>query len=791
MSNEDCALCGPGFSKGTPVLRTFAGQDKRFCCEGCASAYELARDRGMLDQVLAHPQPDRIKLAAPIFKAGETIYFSIKGMSCASCAVVAERLLRNQPGIQAAEISFGAERGRIRYDPTKADPAVLLKCLDRLGYRARRLGNVAEQYAERHQEHILLQLITALAFGMQVMNLSLGHLYPLYASRQFDTPEVRQLQYLLWLLATPVLFYGGSSFFRGAWRALRARTATMDTLVALGTCSAYGYSVYASLAGTGQVYFDSVTMIVAFVMLGRYMETLGGAQARKDIRKLLTLQPEQAWRWEAGIWCEVPATSLTPGDTTLVKPGQRVPADSDIIEGQATLDEALLTGESLPLNKGVGDAVFAGTLVSGGALTCRVTRLPQEGRLARIAQLVERTLAAKPPIQRLADRASAYFTFVILGVSAVTFLAWWGTGHDVSHALMAAVAVLVVACPCALGLATPFALSVTLGRCAKAGILIRKPAALESAADIQRIAFDKTGTLTSGQMSVAAIAINPAMAISSTDLLGLAAAVEQFSEHPVARAIISACPAPLPAATGFQAARGLGASACISGDANRRVTVGALRLLQLDMPPTLADQARACAELGQTIVWVGWDEAVAGFISLRDAPNPTARDALRELQRVGIHPVMLSGDQPRTTHAIAAELELPDYEGGCTPEHKAARIQAWQAAGERVAMVGDGVNDAPPLAQADLSIAMGNGTDVAGETSDIVLMRPDLNLIAWLIALSHRTRRIIRENLAWAFAYNLVLVPLAALGVITPVLAAATMAASSLLVVANSLRLRR
>ena len=790
MSNKDCALCGPAFN-GTPVLRTFEDQDKHFCCLGCASVYELAHDSGMLDQVLASPQSSRIKLAKSIFTPGETAYFSVKGMWCAGCAVAAERLLRNQPGVKTAEISFCAERGRIHYDPAQVNPTALLKSLDRFGYRIRRLGDAAEQHAERQQEHILLQLITALAFGMQVMNLSLGHLYPLYASQQFNTLEVRHLQYLLWLLTTPVLFYGGSSFMRGAWRALRARTATMDTLVALGTCSAYAYSVYVSLTGNGQVYFDSVTMITAFVMLGRYMETLGCAQARKDIRKLLTLQPDQAWRRAADVWCEVPADSLVPGDTILVKPGQRVPADAEIIEGQATLDETLLTGESLPLNKGAGDAVFAGTLVTDGALSCRVNRLPREGRLAHITQIVQRTLATKPPIQRLADQASAYFTFVILGVSILTLIGWLSTGHGMSQALMAAVAVLVVACPCALGLATPFALNVTLGRTSKAGILIRNLAALESAAVIQRIVFDKTGTLTSGQMSIAVTVVNPDMAMTSAELIRLAAAVEQFSEHPVARAIMSACPTPPAVATEFQTIRGLGASACIPGHDYRRVAVGSLRLLGVDAPPALAAQAKVCAGLGQTIVWLGWNETVAGFISLRDAPNPTARDALRQLQGIGIYPMMLSGDHARTTQAIAAELRLTDYEGDCMPEHKAARIKAWQMAGERVAMVGDGVNDAPPLAQADLSIAMGSGTDVAGETSDVVLTRPDLTLIPWLIAMSRRTRRIIRENLAWAFAYNLFLVPLAAFGVITPVIAAATMAASSLLVIANSLRLRR
>ncbi|MHB1590119.1 MAG: heavy metal translocating P-type ATPase [Sulfuricella sp.] len=764
--------------------------EKHFCCIGCARVYQIAHENNMLDQVLARPQPEPSGFVDVIFKPGETAYFSIGGMWCAGCAVAAEQVLRNQPGIKNVDVSFAAERGRIQYDPAQVNPASALQRLDGLGYRSRLLSDAGEQRAERGQERTLLQLITAAAFGMQVMSLYITQLYPLYATRQFNAPEVRQLQYLVWLLATPVFFYGGSSFLRGAWRALSARTATMDTLVALGTLSAYGYSVYVTLTGSGEVYFDSVTMITTFVMLGRYLETLGGAEARKGIRRLLSLQPDKAWRRVGDVWQEVPGSALSLGDIILVKPGQRVPADAEIREGQAALDEALLTGESAPVHKGPGDMVFAGTLVTDSALTCRVTRLAQDTRLAHITQLVEQTLAAKPPIQRLADKASAYFTFGILGIAVITFLGWWSTGHTPAQGLLAAVAVLVVACPCALGLATPFALTVTLGRTTQAGILVRNPVALETAADIQRIVFDKTGTLTRGQMTVVATAVNREVALAGDDLLCLAAAVEQYSEHPVAKAIVAACSNPLAVAGEFQALRGLGASARVVGQADRRVMVGSLRFLGANGYSPLIVQAQSRAEQGQSVVWVGWDEVTAGFIALRDEPNPTAGKALRQLQVDGIRPVMLSGDSPRTTQAIAAELGLAEYEGNCTPAEKAARIQAWQAAGERVGMVGDGVNDAPALAQADLSITVAGGTDVAGETSDVVLTRPDLTLVPWFIRLCHRTRRIIRQNLGWAFAYNLLVVPLAALGIISPVIAAVTMATSSVLVVGNSLRLR-
>jgi heavy metal translocating P-type ATPase len=525
-------------------------------------------------------------------------------------------------------------------------------------------------------------------------------------------------------------------------------------------------------------------------MLGRYLEKIGGAQARKDIRRLLKLQPDRAWRRTDDEWREVQASTLAPGDTILVKPGERIPADAEVLESAAAVDESLLTGESVPTNKARGDVVYAGTVVTDDALICRVTRPVQDTRLAQITQVVEQTLNAKPPIQRLADEASTYFAFGIVGAAAITFLGWWLSGQSASQALLTAVAVLVVACPCALGLATPLALAITLGRTSRAGILVRNPVALETAATIQRIVFDKTGTLTRGHLSVVDTVVAPEVEMAGEDLLCLAAAVEQYSEHPVARAIVNACPNSPSRSEEFKVLRGLGASARVEGKIQSRVMVGSSRFLTVDGHSPLAIQAQDPAKRGETVVWVGWEDTVAGFITLRDEPNPTASEALHQLEAEGIQPVMLSGDSPQTTQAIAEELGLSEYGGSTPPTEKAKRIQKWEDDGERVAMVGDGVNDAPALAQADLSVTTASGTDVAGETSDIVLTRSDLTLVPWFIGLSRRTRRIIRENLGWAFAYNLVAVPLAALGIISPAIAALAMATSSLLVVGNSLRLR-
>lgn len=787
---DGCALCALDVGSA-PVVRTLDCRTLRFCCQGCASVYEIVLHAGMIEDVLERPARQPTGFFDKVFSRGQTAYIAIEGMWCAGCAVAAERILERQPGVLAAEVGFASERGRLQYEPETTDPRILLKSLNGLGYSARVIGDIGADQPGIFRGNILLQLVVALAFGMQVMSLSFVYLYPAYAAGRLDAPDVRSVQYLAWFLATPALFYGGSSFLKGAWRA-GLRTATMDTLVALGTLSAYLFSVYVSLRGGGQVYFDSVVMITDFVMIGRFLESLGGDRARKDIRSLLRLQPDTAWRRTGDTWMEVASNSLVPGDLILVKPGQRVPTEAEVVEGHAALDESLLTGEHATVQKAAKDIVFAGTLATDGALVCRATHASADTRLAQITRTVERTLATKPPIQRLADRASAWFTVGIILAAAVTFVVWWIVEQSASQGLLAAVAVLVVACPCALGLATPFALNIALGRTARHGVLVRNLAALEAVAGIQRIVFDKTGTLTTGRMSVAAVVVSPETVFSMAQLVDLAAAVEQYSQHPIASAIVAERSfRQVTEVEGFQQSHGGGVCGRLVDGTGRLIAVGSLSYLGSTRQAGLEAEASARAARGQTIVWVACNAEIAGFIALRDEPVSTARDCLRQLSDAGVRPIMLSGDTHRTTRAIAAELGLADAEGACTPIEKAARIRTWQAAGEKVAMVGDGVNDAPALATADLSIAMGGGTDVAAQASDVVLLRPDLTTIPWFIALARRTRRIVRENLFWAFTYNACMVPLAATGTINPMLAAGIMAASSLLVVGNSLRLSR
>ena len=712
-------------------------------------------------------------------------------MHCAGCAVAVEKSLKRRPGVHDVDVSFAAEQGRLRYDPGRTDLDAVFQALKGTGYRVRVLTFEGKSRAEKRQENTLLQLLGSVAFGMQVMLLYLVVLYPQYGAGVFATEEVRRIQYMVWALSSPVIFYGGSSFLIGAWRTIRARTANMDTLVALGTLSAYGYSVYVTVTGSGEVYFDSVVMITTFIMLGRYLEAVGGTRARKDIRQLLSMQPEGARRrlgGSSGEWEEVPASRLEPGQEILVRPGERVPVDAEVMEGEADLDESLVTGESVPVAKKPGSAVLAGTVATNGALVCRVTRAVGETRLSQITRLVQRTLSQKPPIQRLADRAATWFALGILAAAVLTVIVWYLLAGSLPTALLTGVAVLVVACPCALGLATPLALVVSLGRATRAGLLVRNPVALESAAKVRRLVMDKTGTLTQGRMSVGKAVPAAEAGVDAGQLLRLAAAVEQFSEHPLAKAIVEAAEGSIPEASGFSLTRGEGAEASVGG---RRIRVGSRGFVGQAVAREQLQAAAQRERRAESVVWVSRDSTLLGFITLRDQLNPSAPEALRLLADQDIHTVMLSGDRPRTAEAVARELGLQDFEGECPPESKADRIRQWQAGGEPTAMVGDGVNDAPALAQADLSITVAGGTDVAGETSDVILTRPDLTLLPQLIELARRTRRIIFENLGWAFAYNLVALPLAALGLIRPIIAAVAMACSSLLVVSNSLRLRR
>ncbi len=768
-----------------PLRRTVGGVEHCFDTEDCARLYQHAFDAHMLDEVLADALARRRSFAERLGLHVATAFFTLDGMWCASCAKVVEKVLRQGKGVVDAQISFAAGKGRIDYDPRLTDLDELIRRIEKLGYLPTLAGTAESEKSSSIEERLLIQVIVAIAFGMQVMLLYIVRLYPAYSAGDTASGQVRVLQLLALVLTTPALFFGGFTFLRGAMLELRSRHPGMDTLVALGTLSAFSYSVWATAVGGHSTYFDSVSMIVQFVIFGRYIEMAGGARARRDVRGLMELQPDRAWvLGPSGSLLEMPARQLTPGHHIVVKPGERVPVDAIVLSGDGHADESLLTGESRTVVKHEGDTIWAGTLVVDGALTARVEHDVGASRLAGIRGLVEHTLETRAPVERLADRVSLWLTIGVVSLALVTGIGWALAGASAAHAFITAVAVLVVACPCALGLATPLAISVALGSAAREGVIVRNGAALETAGQMSVVAFDKTGTITLGRLEVTETLGEP-----RSTLLSFASAAEQFSEHPLARAIVSASGAP-PTAHSFTSQAGLGVTAVLEGS-GERVAVGRLELMGQEPTAEMLASATAREASGETVVWVAKDGVVAGFIALRDEIDPTAHTSVRALAARGLGPVLLSGDGEATTRSVADELDIGHYEARLTPEMKTDAIGKLQATGERVAMVGDGINDAPSLARADLSVTVAGGSDIAGHTSDIVLSRADLGLVPWFLDASTQTRHIIRQNLGWAIGYNAIALPLAAFGMITPGIAAAAMAGSSLLVVGNSLRLRR
>jgi Cu+-exporting ATPase len=586
-------------------------------------------------------------------------------------------------------------------------------------------------------------------------------------------------------LATPLQFVLGARFYRGALGALRAGTGNMDLLVALGTTAAYALSVWQMLGDHHHLYFEGSALVIFFVLLGKHLEARAKLATAGAIRALLDLKPRTAMRLDAGQEREVPAALLKLDDRVVIRPGERVPADGVVTEGEAGLDESALTGESQAVAKAPGASLSTGTVVLDGRLVMRVTAIGEETVLARVAALVSAAQASRAPIQKLVDRISAVFVPVVIGIALLAFAGWWISGAGLEASLMHAVAVLVIACPCALGLATPAAIMAGTGAAARAGILVRDAEAIERAAGITRVAFDKTGTLTEGKPVLAGLYEMEA------GTLRLAAALQAGSEHPLARAVLIAHGGAAPAVGAFRALPGRGVQGEVEG---RRLSLGSPRMLiEAGAVPDarLAAAAEAEAAQGRTLAWLLEGECALALLAFEDAVKPNAAKAIAALRAMGLDVTVLSGDSPAAAGALGARLGLSEVEAGLLPADKSARIAAWRAAGERVAMVGDGVNDAPALAAADLGIAMGTGTDAAMAAAGVTLLRGDPALVPEALELMRRTRGKIRQNLFWAFAYNAAGLPLAALGGLSPALAGAAMAASSVSVLGNALLLAR
>jgi Cu+-exporting ATPase len=675
--------------------------------------------------------------------AAERVDLPVSGMTCAACARAIERTLSATAGVERASVNLATNTATVEFDAARTGVSDFIGAIEDLGYGVPE----TEPPPDAGETLYRRRLIVAVLFAAPVVALGMAHTAP----------------WLQLALTLPVVFYAGAPFYRAAWSALRHAGADMNSLIALGTGAAFLYSLYETFRGSHAVYYEAAASIIALILLGRTLEARARAKASEAIRRMMDLQPPTARVLRQGAEVETPVAAVLPGDTVVVRPGERIPVDGTVLAGDSAVDESMLTGESLPVDKREGAAVFAGTVNRSGSFRYEAKKVGRGTVLQQMIALVKQAQGSRAPVARLADVVSGYFTLGVLAAAVVTFGAWLFFA-PFATAMQNAVAVLIIACPCALGLATPTAIMVGTGRGAEHGILIKGGEALEMAHKIGVIVLDKTGTLTRGKPRV--VNVTAAEGWAEADVLRLAASAERYSEHPLGRAIVEAAGErgmALEDAGEFSALTGLGVRARVGG----RVVV--------------------VAKPGATVTV---DGVTAGEIEIADTIKPEAADAVKRLRQMGLEVWMITGDHRAAAEAVAREAGIDNVLAGVMPGEKVAAVKKLQAGGKRVAMVGDGINDAPALAQADLGIAMATGTGAAMEAGAITLMRGDLNGVADAIELSRRTMRIIRQNLFWAFAYNTVGIPVAALGLLSPMLASAAMAASSVSVVTNSLRLR-
>jgi Cu+-exporting ATPase len=731
----------------------------------------------------------------------DRLELEVEGMHCASCVSRIENAVRQAEGVSSAAVNLAT--GRATVEGRDLERLALEGAIENAGYTARELPSGLRQEArpEEHERRARRELRVLTA--KFVFAAAAGALL-LFLAFVWSPLSERATMWVMLAMATPVQFWAGSQFYAGAWRVARHGSADMNTLIAVGTSAAYFYSLVATVApavfeSAGQlpdVYFDTAAVIIALILLGRLLEARARAGTTEAIKKLIGLQPRTARIVRDGTELEVTVDEVRPGDEVLVRPGEKVPVDGNVIDGHSTIDESMLTGESVPVEKAPGDEVIGATVNKVGSFRFRATKVGKETALAQIIRLVEEAQGSKAPIQRIADRVSARFVPAVIAIATLALALWLLTGSSFTSAMLAFVAVLIIACPCALGLATPAAIMVGTGRGAEMGILVRGAEALETARKLDTVVLDKTGTLTRGEPEVTDVVPTRGEA---KDLLVLAAAAESRSEHPLGESIVRHARErgrDLPSVEDFRAAVGHGVTATVGG---RRVVVGSarhMRELGIDATP-LGGDAERLEEEGKTAVYVAVEGEVAGVIAIADTIKPEAAEAVAELERLGLEVAMVTGDNRRTAEAIARRASIDRVLAEILPEHKAGEIKRLQQEGRRVAMVGDGINDAPALAQADVGIAIGTGTDIAMEASDLTLMSGDLRGVPKSLELSRQTMRTIKQNLVGAFLYNVTLIPVAA-GVLyplwgvllDPVLAAAAMAASSVTVVSNALRLR-
>jgi Cu+-exporting ATPase len=758
--------------------------------------------------------PEKTRMATLVSAIRDTGYevpvqkteFPVEGMTCASCVARVGKALLSVSGVLSASVNLATRTGTVEFLPGVADMGALRVAIERVGYTIPEIRPEEDPVArqERRQREEERALLNRLRVGVL-----LG--VPLFLLAQWEMAAGAFVQLAL---VTPIQFYVGSRFYRGAWTTAKHGTTDMNTLVALGTTVAYAYSVVATFfpglfaveGAAPHVYYDTSAAIIVLVLLGRYFETRAKGKTSEAVKKLVGLQPKAARVIRDGGEVDIPLEEVAAGDRVVVRPGEKVPVDGTVEEGESSVDESMMTGEPIPKDKERGDVVTGGTMNVNGRLVIHATHVGKDTALARIVRMVQEAQGSKPPIGRLADVIASYFVPSVMGVAAVTFAVWWVFGPQprLTYAMLSAISVLIIACPCALGLATPTSIMVGTGKGAELGILIRSGAALETAHKVDTVILDKTGTVTCGRpvlSGVRAAADGPYRgAEREREMLALAASAESGSEHPLADAVVRGAKEkglPLASPGEFHSRPGHGVRAMVAG---HRVHVGSSRWLEeegIDVSPLLSD-AKDFSESGVTVVFVGVDGKGSGVVAIADEIKEGAPEAISVLRGMGLDVVMLTGDNPKTAEAVAAQAGIEHVRAEVLPDQKAQEVRRIQSGGNIVAMVGDGINDAPALAQADVGMAIGTGTDIAIESGDIVLMSGDLKGVATAIALSRATLRNIRQNLFWAFAYNVVLIPVAA-GVLfphfrvllSPILAAAAMGLSSVTVVSNALRLRR
>ena len=712
----------------------------------------------------------------------DTARFEVAGMSCASCALRIERTLSKQEGVTEASVNFAGAEARVMFDPTRVEPAALEAAVRKIGYEITEVAPLEERTSakERYAEEARIQRRNVIGAGLLTLPVAV------LAMGGIDTSWSRVLQ---WLLATPVLFVFGWQFHRIAVLRARSFDANMDTLVSLGTVAAYVFSVWSFFRGD-ELYFETASIIITFILLGRFFEAVAKGRASSAIARLLELGAKEARVLRDGQELMIPIDQVRRGDLLVVKPGEKIPVDGAITEGRSSVDESMLTGESLPIDHVPGDAVFGATINQQGRLVVRATRVGEETALAQIVRMVEDAQASKAPVQRLADRVARVFVPVVITIALGTFTVWMLIGSELPAAVTAAVAVLIIACPCALGLATPIGIMVGSGRGAEIGVFFKRAETFEKSRKVDVVVFDKTGTLTNGLMSLSDVVTDE----NEVRFLYLTASVEAAGSHPIGKAVALGAEErdiELGAVDDFENFAGMGVRGTVDGLV---VLVGKPKLTAdagLLIPERYAEAMERLEDEAKTTFLAGWEGEVRGVIAVADSLKPSARSAVTELEKIGVEVVMLTGDNRRTAEAIAAEVGISRVLAEVLPQDKVAEVQRLQAEGLVVAFVGDGVNDAPALTQADLGVAIGTGTDVAIEAGDVVLMSGDPALVVRAMQLARRTFRTIIENLFWAFFYNVAAIPLAALGLLNPMIAAGAMAFSSVSVVANSLRLRR